>query len=289
MPILTILVPVRNGEIYLKACLNSILSQSFTDYVVLVSDNASTDRTREIVEKFASVDSRIAYRRHSNDLGLEGNLKWLIQNTVSEYLTIWAVDDVRSPDTLRESIQILISDPQSIGATAKWRFDIESDDQAPTSHIGSIDSDIQAARIAWIGRNVWGTSGLSFAVFRTSVIKAYSPEFFDGFFFGNDVCRLAFTLMHGKISTAFGNSEIILGSKGDSNSTSPFQSLRKSRIEIIFPLFLLSAYLLRLYSRATGKNKLDYWRFFAALLYNNFVAQKIQISRFVLTKIGKLK
>ena len=59
----SVLVPVYNGEAFLAECLDSILAQDFADMEILISDDGSTDGTRQIIEEFAVRDGRI---RHSH-------------------------------------------------------------------------------------------------------------------------------------------------------------------------------------------------------------------------------
>ena len=72
-PVLTIGVPVFNGERYLAQALAGIRAQTFTDFRVVISDNASTDATPDIARAAAREDPRIEYRRRERNLGLVGN------------------------------------------------------------------------------------------------------------------------------------------------------------------------------------------------------------------------
>jgi glycosyltransferase involved in cell wall biosynthesis len=72
-PLVSIGLPVYNGERFLGAALESIVSQSWADLEVVVSDNASTDRTPEICSAFASRDPRVHYRRNPHNLGAAPN------------------------------------------------------------------------------------------------------------------------------------------------------------------------------------------------------------------------
>ena len=56
-------LPVYNGDRYLEEALDSLLAQTYTDFELVISDNASTDRTEEICRSFAERDSRIRYTR----------------------------------------------------------------------------------------------------------------------------------------------------------------------------------------------------------------------------------
>ncbi len=61
VPKISVIIPVRNREIKLSRCLESVLDQTFGDYEVIVVDNASTDGTRSVIEKFARKDPKVKY------------------------------------------------------------------------------------------------------------------------------------------------------------------------------------------------------------------------------------
>ena len=79
--LVTIGVPVYNGERFLEQCLDSLLSQTYRDFVLVISDNASTDRTQEICGRYAKADPRVRYHRNPVNIGLYGNFNRL-QNSV---------------------------------------------------------------------------------------------------------------------------------------------------------------------------------------------------------------
>jgi glycosyltransferase involved in cell wall biosynthesis len=68
-PKISIGLPVRNGEEYLEESIDSILAQTFTDFELIISDNASTDRTEAICRAYAAKDRRIRYYRNPVNIG----------------------------------------------------------------------------------------------------------------------------------------------------------------------------------------------------------------------------
>lgn len=72
-PRVSIGLPVYNGEAYLEEALDSIASQTFTDYELIISDNASTDRSPAICQTRASRDPRIRYSRNAVNIGGDRN------------------------------------------------------------------------------------------------------------------------------------------------------------------------------------------------------------------------
>ena len=75
-PKITIGLPVYNGEKFIKKCIESILNQTFLDFELLISDNASTDSTSEICNEYASKDKRIRYSCNLKNIGGIENFKF---------------------------------------------------------------------------------------------------------------------------------------------------------------------------------------------------------------------
>ena len=72
-PLLTIGLPVYNGERFLKTTIESILNQSFKDFELIIVDNASEDMTEEICKEYAAKDKRIHYHRNPDNIGAAPN------------------------------------------------------------------------------------------------------------------------------------------------------------------------------------------------------------------------
>ncbi len=73
MPAVSIGLPVYNGDNFLAEAIDSILRQTMEDFELIISDNASTDRTEEICREYAAGDSRIRYYRNESNLGAMAN------------------------------------------------------------------------------------------------------------------------------------------------------------------------------------------------------------------------
>ncbi len=118
---LTIGMPVYNGERFLAKALDSYLSQSFTDFQILLSDNASTDRTEEICRDYAARDKRIHYHRNPRNMGAGWNLLRVYELATGKYFKQAAHDDFCEPEFLAECIEALESDPELVLAFTKTR------------------------------------------------------------------------------------------------------------------------------------------------------------------------
>ena len=93
-PRLTIGLPVYNGKKYLPEALDALLGQSFANFELMISDNASTDRTGEICCDYEASDKRVKYFRQPANLGCASNHNVLVHAARGEYIN-WASDDDR--------------------------------------------------------------------------------------------------------------------------------------------------------------------------------------------------
>ena len=103
-------LPVYNGARYLAAAIDSILAQSYGDFDLLISDNASTDGTEEICRNYAQRDPRIRYIRQSQNVGAAANHNLLVHMTDSPYFKWAAHDDLLAPGFLAACVEVLDHD-----------------------------------------------------------------------------------------------------------------------------------------------------------------------------------
>ena len=78
--------------------MDSLLAQSYTDFELIISDNASTDQTEAICREYAARDPRVRYYRSEQDVGLANNFNYLFMRARGEYFKWAAADDVHEPD-----------------------------------------------------------------------------------------------------------------------------------------------------------------------------------------------
>lgn len=120
-PRVSIGLPVYNGELHLREALDSLLSQSFVEFEIILSDNASTDGTQAICRAYAERDTRIRYVRQEENIGPTANFNFVLSESISPYFMWAAHDDVWDPDFLGEMVSIL--DAQKDVEIAFCQFD----------------------------------------------------------------------------------------------------------------------------------------------------------------------
>jgi glycosyltransferase involved in cell wall biosynthesis len=113
-PRLSIGLAVFNGEKFIRQAVESLLHQSFEDFQLIISDNASADHTEEICRGFAAQDSRVRYYRNDRNYGAARNFNRTFELAASEYFKWAAHDDVCAPSFLERCIDALDRTPTSV-------------------------------------------------------------------------------------------------------------------------------------------------------------------------------
>src|ERR1700730_6383427 len=120
----TVLVPTYNRESLLPACLESIQSQTFTDWKAVVGDNASTDGSAEIVRGLG--DPRFELVCRQENVGYVRNTNLLLDNVDTELVAILHSDDWWEPDFLTRLVDLLDQAPDAIMAACAAGLKLES-------------------------------------------------------------------------------------------------------------------------------------------------------------------
>ena len=110
-PKVSILIPVFNRKDYIAECIQSALDQTFTDFEIVVVDNASEDGTWEMCQKFAAMDSRVRIFRNDSNIGPVRNWKRCAEEAKGEFSKILFSDDCLEPNCLSEMVPKL-DDPE---------------------------------------------------------------------------------------------------------------------------------------------------------------------------------
>ena len=104
-PQVTIGIPTRNRSGLLRRSIESVLTQSFENFVILVSDNASTDDTARVVECID--DPRVVYRPLRDPISRTANYNRLVEHAATEFVLLLADDDELLPDHLSLTVEAL--------------------------------------------------------------------------------------------------------------------------------------------------------------------------------------
>ena len=113
-PRLTVGLPVYNGEKYVAESLESLLGQSFTDFELIISDNASTDSTGDICRHYEKQDSRVRYFRQPRNVGMSPNVNFIVRQAQGELYKEASHDDLYASTLLESCIEALDEYPQVV-------------------------------------------------------------------------------------------------------------------------------------------------------------------------------
>ncbi len=133
----TVGIPTYNRSGLLKEAMESVLAQTFTDFRLLVSDNASEDDTAQVVRSFG--DDRIEYVRSDRNIGPEGNFRRVLELADTEFLLILPDDDLLYPDHLRAAVEVL-DRHESVGL-AHTAFDVIDDRSRVTRSVSPVTAE----------------------------------------------------------------------------------------------------------------------------------------------------
>ena len=110
-PRVSILLPVYNGELFVREAIASILAQTFQTYELIVIDDGSTDNSAVIVVEYQKADDRVQLYRQPNNQGLIATLNHGLQLVRGDYLARMDADDLSLPDRLTQQVHALDEDP----------------------------------------------------------------------------------------------------------------------------------------------------------------------------------
>jgi glycosyltransferase involved in cell wall biosynthesis len=111
-PRVSVCLPVFNGAQFLSAAIESVLSQTFSDFELIIIDDCSTDESIKIIEKYATLDRRIKYWTNVTRAGLFGNYNLCIESARGEHIKLFAQDDLLHSDMLSKLVDVLDKNPE---------------------------------------------------------------------------------------------------------------------------------------------------------------------------------
>jgi glycosyltransferase involved in cell wall biosynthesis len=122
-PLVSVLMPVYNREKLVGDAIRSIQNQTFSNWELIILDDASSDGTLEVCREFASADNRIRVLQNERNLGVGECRNHLIRQATGKYIAMQDSDDVSVPERLAWEVEILETKPQIgvVSGVVEWR------------------------------------------------------------------------------------------------------------------------------------------------------------------------
>jgi glycosyltransferase involved in cell wall biosynthesis len=187
-------MPVYNGENYLRLAVDSIITQDYADFELIISDNASTDATQEICQEFAAKDHRIRYCRNETNIGASGNHNRVFELARGELFKWAAHDDVHLPGFLRRCVEVFDQAPPTVVLVAPRTEIIDGAGLRTTEMAESLHTarSLPHQRVSDVLRNVeWATA--QFGLFRSEALR--KTRLIDGFLASDWVLLLELAIL----------------------------------------------------------------------------------------------
>lgn len=196
-PLISVGLPVYNGENYLAKTILSILNQTFTNFELIICDNASTDRTQEICEQFARQDSRIRYMRNERNLGAGPNYDLAFERSRGAYFKWAAHDDMLAPTYLEKTAAVLNARPD-VAMCSTGITEIGPDDEIMRSYVNYMpgsDAPRPAERLAAVTHYRHQCEDF-FGLYRRETLEGSDLH---GLYSGSDRVLLAEAALRGRV------------------------------------------------------------------------------------------
>lgn len=150
-PLVSIGVPVYNGEAYLRRALESLAAQDYPSWEMIISDNASTDSTETICREFAERDERVRYVRNETNVGILPNFDIVLRAARGPYFMWAAFDDYWEPRFVSACVRELEDHPEAgVAMSAVERRTERGDLRDVIRHVGRRDPNrMSRSRLAW--------------------------------------------------------------------------------------------------------------------------------------------
>ena len=168
-------MPAYNGERFIGEAIDSLLAQSYHDFTLFISDDTSTDKTREICKKYAEKDSRIKYYRQPRNIGMFPNFKFLIDKADCEYFMWAAQDDLWEKEFISTCVRNLeINKETGFSMTNITEIDSSGQVVRELTNLHSFSSKKPSLKIVSIyimQPEILGKGNLMYSFFSTTTIK----------------------------------------------------------------------------------------------------------------------
>ena len=286
---LSIGLPVYNGEKFIRKCLDSILAQTFSNFEIIISDNASTDDTQTICQEYSKKDKRIRYIRQENNIGLLPNFNFVLDQAKNEFFMWIGVDDYMLSTYVKKNLEILTSNPNVVGSVSKVDYYNFSENQ-----IDKIDSKFisftKKLRTRFKKLDIFSISGnyeqkvrsylnhstcqVIYSIFRTEKLR---KSIILSLFVGQDWAEMLTVLKFGDIHVV---NEVLMyefdGGRSIDGIIHISRNYNPNSFSVIFPWYPFTNACIKILGTKLFLKNIDY---FIKLNFEGFISQIIDLTR----------
>ena len=148
MPLVSVLMPAYNSELYIAEAIDSILNQTYANLELIIFDDGSSDGTRKVIESYG--DPRVVKVLSDQNFGVVRARNELIDRAHGKYIALMDADDIADPTRLQKQIQVLESGDYDICGSAQWVLD-EASARIKKSKDRFTDADLRALLSVYCG------------------------------------------------------------------------------------------------------------------------------------------
>lgn len=197
-PLVSVGLAIFNEEVHLQSALESLVAQDYDNVEIIISDNASTDGTREICTGFASRYPHIRYVRSDVNRGAFENVRSVVEKSRGTYFMYAAGHDLWHPTFLGKAVSVMESDPEVVLCYARGeRIDTSGASLGLANNYWDLRDMSPALRLRHLVNNISGGDPC-YGLIRRQNIKAFLDTY-DRFVWGHDQVMLAYLALAGTI------------------------------------------------------------------------------------------
>lgn len=186
-------LPVFNEEARLEQVVGDLLAQTHRTLEIVISDNASTDRTAAIADGLAAADPRVRVLHQETNIGAAANFRRVIEESRGEFFMWAAADDRWDPFYIERNLDRLTSDPGVVGSVSKMRWIIGGEDAGLVAGTFPLNGSVRhnVKEYLWHARD----NSRFYGLYRRGVLLASYP---DENFYASDLAIMLGTLLYGR-------------------------------------------------------------------------------------------
>lgn len=188
--VVSVVTPVYNGQAHLAECIESVLAQSLADWEYIILDNASSDATAQIIQRYATQDARIKYHRNDTTLPIIENWNTALRHIdpQSKYCKVVHADDILMPECLQKMVAVGDKHP-SVNLIGAYRIDGVGVNMDSIPYPNDFISGAALAKDRFLGRVEDQFGSPSSVMYRANKVRK-KPDFYDAanFHADTEVC-----------------------------------------------------------------------------------------------------